>query len=544
MRPVTRRSRDGFTLIEVLIVVTIMGVISAALAVAFTVVVRTAPPTEARADDARSLLGISTWLPADVSATPHAPETAATNFWDDSPGRTTGCTGGDAGINLVRLSWRESVSGAPNIFVASYRLLDEGDSSTIVRVSCVNGGTAETQNLTAGLPPVASNPATVTWKTSVIDGVVNIIGVELELTTFDGDTLRVDAASRNPAETLSTLPSAGTTTTTAPPTTTSTTTTTIPNQPPVADPLDFNANPSVPVTFTLPAYDPEGLALTVTLTNVPATWTSSVSGLDVTLTPDDVHADYVIDYTVTDPGGLSTSSTITVKVNPSTTTTTTLPPNDPPTAAPVLVATDPGVEVGVNLPVVDPNVDPLTVTLGTLPDGWSAQVVTLDAGATAIDVEITPPASASPGIATIEYTVTDPSGASATSVIDVDVSRIPCVASIQSVNPNPVANASKNGNGNGSLIAPLVEDVDVTITKSGNCSELVLRYTRVVSGPTGHASDDDRQPQVDTFGDGILLTLLSSSVERWQEGNRLLQLVEFAGLPEEIVHDSETLVVE
>ncbi|TDT18573.1 prepilin-type N-terminal cleavage/methylation domain-containing protein [Ilumatobacter fluminis] len=532
--------RDGFTLIEILIVVTIMGVIAAAISVAFTVVMRTAPPTEARADDARSLLGISTWLPADVSATPNAPLTAATDFWDDAPGRTSGCTGTDPGTNLIRLSWRESISGSPNIYVANYRLVDEGDSSKIVRVTCVNGGTPKTQKLTAGLPLSGTNPTQVTWKTDLVDGVDHIIGVELELRTFEGDTLRVDAASRNPAQTLSTLPQAATTTTAAPTTTTSTTTTTIPNQPPTAGPLDFNANPSVPVTFTLPVNDPEGEALTVTLTNVPATFTSSVSGVDVTLTPDNVNATHVIDYTVTDPGGLSASSTITVKVNPSSTTTTTLPPNDPPTASPVTVAADPGVKVGVNLPVFDPNSDQLTVTLGTLPDGWTAQVVTLDAGTTSIDVEITPAATASPGISTIDYTVTDPDGATASSTIDVDVSRIPCVASIQSVSPNPV---SVSG-GNGKQAGPLVEDVEVTINKSGNCSELVLRYIRVVDAPNGQASSDDRQPQVDTFGDGIVITLLSSSVERWQKGNRPLELVEFAGLPEEIVHDSETLVVE
>ena len=536
-RPTTQQ-RDGFTLIEVLIVVTIMGVIAAALSVAFTVVVRTAPPTEARADDSRSLLGLSTWLPADVSATPNAPLTAATDFWDDSPGRATGCTGGDIGINLVRLSWRESISGSPNIFVASYRLVDEGDSSTIFRVTCVDGGQADTQRLTAGLPPTAANPVSVTWKTSLIDGVENIIGVELEMTTFDGDTLRVDAASRNPAQTLSTLPQASTTSTSST-TSTTTTTTTIPNQPPVADPLDFNANPLVPVTFTLPAYDPEGLTLTAALSNVPATWTSSISGLSVTLVPDDVHTTYVLDYTVTDPEGLTATSTITVKVNPSSTTTTTLPPNAPPTASPVSVATDPGVSVGVNLPVFDPNGDQLTVTLGTLPDGWNAQVVTVDAGTTAVDVEITPPAGASPGIATIAYTVTDPSGASATSTIDVDVARIPCVASFESVSPNPVT----VGGGNGQQTGPLESAVDVTINKSGNCSELVLRYVRVVTAPNGQASNDDRQPQVDTFGDGDVVTLLSSNIERWQKGNRPLELVEFAGLSTEIVHETEILVV-
>lgn len=538
----TDRPRDrGFTLVEVLISITILGVLAATVAAAFAVIVRTAPPTDARADDARSLLGISTWLPADVSATPRQPLADPTDHWDDSPVRASGCSGVDPGINVLRLEYRESISGSPRNFYVSYRLVDDTEDSNLVRVSCTDGGPGEVLNVTAGLPPISADPVDVAWKVVNDLGIDYVVGVELELRTFEGDTLRVDAASRNPATTLSTVPDAVTTTSSTT-TSTTTTSTTIPNQPPTAGPVGFTANPLVPVTFVLPAMDPEGQPLTAVLTGLPAGWTSSVVGLQVTVTPL-ANGTYSFGYTVTDPGGLTASSTIDITVNSSSTTTSTLPPNGPPVAGLVAVATDPGVLVEVDLPVSDPNGDPLTVTLDSIPDGWAAQVVTPDASSTAVDVAITPPATASPGPVTIGYTVTDPSGATAGSTIEVTVTRIPCVASFVSMQPNPVRNTA-SGTGNGNQVGPLVEEVDVTIDKSGNCSELVLRYTRVVSAPGGQASADDRQPQIDVFGDGVTLTFVSSPTERWQKGDRPIELVEFPGLPGEIVHEVRTLVVQ
>ena len=64
------RRSGGFTLVEMLIVVTILGVVMTTLAAVFSVIVRTTPSTEARADDARSLQGLVTWLPQDIDAAP------------------------------------------------------------------------------------------------------------------------------------------------------------------------------------------------------------------------------------------------------------------------------------------------------------------------------------------------------------------------------------------------------------------------------------------------------------------------------------------
>ena len=351
-----RTLRDrGFTLTEVLIVVTLMGLLSAAIAAVFTVVVRTLPPTEARADDARSLLGISTWLPADVSSTPEKPEATAGGNWDKES-RPTGCDvsgAGNIGENVLWLSWSESLGGSPNTYRSSYRLVDGDETARLVRVSCVNGGTATVINVTAGLPlfvmdPVTSlptNPVTVKWKTSD-EG--TIVGVEFEITTRDGDTLRVDASSRNPATTLSAIPTAVTTTTES------------------TTPITSDPDDETPITSD----------------------------------PDDE---------------TPTSS--------STTTTST---------------------------------------------------------------------------------------------------TVPCSASLESVLPNPVANTGSGQGGGANQVGPLVQDVTVRVTRSGDCSELVLKYTRVVDG--GGASGDDLIEQVRTFGDSIEITLRATSTERWQKGDRPLVL--------------------
>ena len=64
------RSRDaGFTLLETVIVVIMIGIIVPVLAFAFSVVVRTTPSAEDRADDARSLLNQPTHRSQDVSST-------------------------------------------------------------------------------------------------------------------------------------------------------------------------------------------------------------------------------------------------------------------------------------------------------------------------------------------------------------------------------------------------------------------------------------------------------------------------------------------
>jgi hypothetical protein len=208
--------------VELLIVVAIMGVLAVSIASVFSVIVRTTPPTEARADDARSLLGISTWLPGrrqlhTSSNRRHherrrgrarhlRTERCGRSNWDDTPSIGSGCPGGDIGQNLLRLSWRESLGGAPINFVSSYRIVETDELTRVIRVSCVNVWRPVIINVSAGVPPSRAPDRRSQWKTDTVPASTTIIGVEFEITTFEGDTLRVDASSRNPNATLSTIP--------------------------------------------------------------------------------------------------------------------------------------------------------------------------------------------------------------------------------------------------------------------------------------------------------------------------------------------------
>jgi hypothetical protein len=49
-----------------MVVVGILGLVAVVIAATFSVIVRTALPTEARVDDARSQLSLTNWLPQDV----------------------------------------------------------------------------------------------------------------------------------------------------------------------------------------------------------------------------------------------------------------------------------------------------------------------------------------------------------------------------------------------------------------------------------------------------------------------------------------------
>ena len=65
----------------------------------------------------------------------------------------------------------------------------------------------------------------------------------------------------------------------------------------------MNVNPSTPVTFILPASDPDGDTLTAYLGTLPSGWTASVTGLQVTMTPNATTSTFEIHYRVVDPSG-------------------------------------------------------------------------------------------------------------------------------------------------------------------------------------------------------------------------------------------------
>ncbi len=333
------RSDHGFTLTEVLISVVVMGIIATVLGGVFTVFMRSTPTTEARADDARSVMGLVTWLPQDVDSTP------ATGF-DVGQSTASGCNQ-NPGVNLLRLEWREKIGSVTTTFVSNYRHVSTASAARVVRITCSGVGsppfaTGDQQNLTSDLPRLPGGwtpgdaPAAVTVARTIPADLTSPVElVTMELTTFAGDTVRTDSASKNPSETLpaTTLPSW------IPPTPS-----TIPNvnNLPTTVNLSFAANPS-PTTTTanLIVNDVDGDPLVVALDSVPSGWVVTLVGLQMTITPDpsDVGNTETIQYTVDDLQGdgvvngevdvtvVSTATTTTVPaVTTTTTTSTTLPP--------------------------------------------------------------------------------------------------------------------------------------------------------------------------------------------------------------------------
>ena len=88
----------------------------------------------------------------------------------------------------------------------------------------------------------------------------------------------------------------------------------------------------------LPASDPDGDPLAVTLSGVPAGLTATPEGLGVRLRADAAGA-YTFTYTVEDPDGLTASAQVHLDVTAPPTTTTTMPPATTTTAPPATTTT-------------------------------------------------------------------------------------------------------------------------------------------------------------------------------------------------------------
>lgn len=202
-----RRLRDdrshGFTLVEVLVVVSLLGLVSAVIAAAFVVVVRTNPASEARADDARALLSLTNLLSQDVASTAEngfeLGDTDGNPAIDSAP---TACAAGSVPTSqgLLQLRWGS--------FVANYRWVPSSPGKgRIVRYACVNGGTPLARTLSAELDQAPAAPGTfapapvqiVTKPTQ--SGNPGYGGIEFQLFVYDNgvqrELLQLDASTRN-----------------------------------------------------------------------------------------------------------------------------------------------------------------------------------------------------------------------------------------------------------------------------------------------------------------------------------------------------------
>lgn len=157
MTSVAPRNDRGFTLVEMVIVVTLMGLVLAVIAATFVAILRITPATQFRIDDARSTRGLQTRLARDLASTPDANVVT-------SPGYSSPGCGGGSGENVLHLSW---VDGST--FTVDYRIVDQ----RIIRTYCDGSSTASNELTSAVAPTPCTEPP---WPGNVY-AIVNTITV-------------------------------------------------------------------------------------------------------------------------------------------------------------------------------------------------------------------------------------------------------------------------------------------------------------------------------------------------------------------------------
>ena len=197
---------DGFTLVELVIVVVLSGILMPVIAAAFTAVVKNNPSAQTRADDSRTTRGLSTWLPQDVLSTPPIVVTGST---PGLPGynldvvRASDCPGA-LGSNVLQMVWQEN-AGTLMTYVANYRYVPTGTTIQIKRYTCSRSGSSggfsniKVNNVTTPIIQTSSASATA-FNSSVAPFALQFIDVQVQ--TISGVQVLIRAASRNPAKQL------------------------------------------------------------------------------------------------------------------------------------------------------------------------------------------------------------------------------------------------------------------------------------------------------------------------------------------------------
>jgi prepilin-type N-terminal cleavage/methylation domain-containing protein len=149
----TLRGDDGFTLVELVVAIGILGIIIAPLSMAFITSLRVIGRADQRLNDSRSALITSAYFANDI---------ASSNVITLND--TAACGSGTAVVSFVWSS-ASSPAGSPVNNKVSY-VIDASDSTNhkLVRRYCAGGGTAKTS--TAAISLADSNPVTVTCYSS------------------------------------------------------------------------------------------------------------------------------------------------------------------------------------------------------------------------------------------------------------------------------------------------------------------------------------------------------------------------------------------
>ena len=201
--PKTKRADGGFTLIELVVAIAVLGIIMPVITATFVVIVRNSPAVQTRTDDSRSTRGLSTWLPQDVLSTPPVVITDGSS----TPGytltaRASNCAS-TAGTNVLHMVWQENVG--PNAatltnFVANYRYVIVGATTQIKRYACSGVGPPPYTNTLVRNATTAIDGSSV-GAVAVYSG-ARLAFVDVQVVTASGLQVLIRAASRNPAKVL------------------------------------------------------------------------------------------------------------------------------------------------------------------------------------------------------------------------------------------------------------------------------------------------------------------------------------------------------
>lgn len=157
-KTVSRSNDRGMTLVELLVTVSLIGLVTTVISAAIIVVFRSTDSTEGRLSLARSEQSFTTWMPADLAAvnvdvaSTHDPKNDPFQLVSgfvpiDNSEAGQPCDSGDIscpvgfvadGTNQVTLRWRTLTTPGPTTLQTnvSYRLVGVGDGYQLVRYQC------------------------------------------------------------------------------------------------------------------------------------------------------------------------------------------------------------------------------------------------------------------------------------------------------------------------------------------------------------------------------------------------------------------------